>query len=76
MSLRSGIQLDTRARSSAHFFSAWNLMNFQAWSGYLHDEEIEAGDSRASVAPLPGTGPTDILPAIAGLSTATLAIAQ
>src|SRR5437870_1742499 len=34
-SWRIGIQLATTARSTCHFLSASNLMNFQAASGYL-----------------------------------------
>src|SRR5690349_11364600 len=78
-SLRSGIQFATLARSIAHFFSASNLMNFHAASGFAHDDEMLEAVTVASVGAfgtLAGIGPTTDLPFIAGLSPTTFAIAQ
>src|SRR5436190_14447149 len=76
---RIGIQLATTARSTCHFLSASNLMNFQAASGYLHDDEMLDAATWASVGAFGtavGLGVANILPLRFGLSPTTLATDQ
>src|SRR5450432_3801220 len=78
-SLRKGIQLAMTARLTAHFLPASNLMNFQAASGFGQLALMLDAATVASVGglgTLAGKGATNILPASAGLSPATLAIDQ